>query len=117
MKARAKRKDNGDFIEGKYCIRVDGYTITQNCIQVCVRNAGGVITKISTYEVDPTTIEYEVNGEWLSEEEVQNRCAITKNLCEDQKEWIETTNHLKEEAERLRAEVDRLDSHISYQTR
>ena len=78
MKAIAKRKDNGELTYGNI------FDTGEERLIMSIDYRGHWIDR----EVDPTTIEYEVNGEWLSEE------AISERL---------------EENTRLRAEVERLD--------
>ena len=110
MKARAKRnKKDKDYVYG--FLHQDGKHsyIFQDQTE---KGITGSVLKPTHVKVDPSTIEYQINGEWLSEEEIQNRCAITKNLCDwvfDQKEWIETSNQLKEENARLRADLKSVD--------
>lgn len=57
MLARARRLDNGELIEGYYFY--------------CEIEKSHFITANDNIEIDPQTIEYKINGNWYSKEDIK----------------------------------------------
>ena len=141
MKARAKRKDNGEWIEGFYWSYLDPHSTEDKYIGSYIHN-GCNISKL--VEVDPTTIEYEVNGEWYNYEEIFEAVPkgmalkFTRNfrsMSQEERDnfWAEIKKEPEEDDEsmkmsellalwnrevssenaRLRAEVERLEAELT----
>ena len=91
---KAQRADGEGWVEGNYCSRVNGYEITEHCIQVVIKNDEGRIISISTYEVLPETVcQYTgLDEPWINGKQVFQSDKLYNKDCKETcvVVWMET---------------------------
>lgn len=76
MKARAKRIDNGEYVEGYYFPSIQGHFIDESgSIE------GNKITTVDYPKISPSTLEYQIGGKWYTMEELEQ--AVSTSIDRD----------------------------------
>jgi len=102
MKARAKRKDNDELVKGDLIeIWTPEWETPFRMAIVTGHFESDGITPTEIIEVHSTTIEYEVNGEWLSEGEIEKRVQNHDLMSVAVTELTKTKDALRKENARL----------------